>query len=324
MPHRIIAFVLAEGPARRSDEVHSPRPQQRAPHYFQGVVPRQYVHGREGDVVLKAYPPSVLLAELSRPVDDAFSPQAFRQRADMVRECTDALSRHGADVTLSEEYAIAVVDGYEGSPEAFFNRSDRIAGFLKSEEMDLDPGEIEHTLKSQIKYGKDDLVVMDWDGAFVFEQTGEVDSIVELIQLANLQLLQYRILDRDLDKRLQRTETLIRTQPARRLLFWNREVSKAMSEVIRMRGLSIMQFDALSREIKLIGDWYSARLFDVAARKFHLENWRSGIREKLESLEDIYGIIAQNFQISRSAFFELMLQAGWLALILLELWQIWR
>ena len=49
------------------------------------------------------------------------------------------------------------------------------------------------------------------------------------------------------------------------------------------------------------------------------------MQEKLESLEDIYTIVAENFSVSRHQFLELIqillffvLQAGWFALIILE------
>ena len=79
------------------------------------------------------------------------------------------------------------------------------------------------------------------------------------------------------------------------------------------------------RDIKLIGDWYSARLYDLVSKKFKLDEWRKGIQSKLESLEDVYNIVAENFSISRHQLMEIIqiilffvLQAGWFALLILE------
>ena len=79
------------------------------------------------------------------------------------------------------------------------------------------------------------------------------------------------------------------------------------------------------RDIKLIGDWSSARLFELAASKFRLDAWRTSIRGKLESVEDIYSIIVENFSVSTKARAEwiqiiafFVLQIGWFLLLILE------
>ena len=100
---------------------------------------------------------------------------------------------------------------------------------------------------------------------------------------------------------------------------------QAFREVIAIRSRSISEFEAMDRDIKLIGDWYSARLYDLAAKKFKLEAWKQSIKEKLDSLEDVYSIVSENFSISRLQLLELVqiglffiLQVGWFVLIILE------
>lgn len=320
--HRIVAFVLAEGPASRSTQVFDPKEQKSAPHYVTEAAPPQFVVGREGEVQIRTYPPHVLVAELSRTVDDVFSQEAFHRRDAMIEECKTALEKHGATLKMSEEYALAVVSGYGGPPEQFLRHGAALAGFLKSETLPLDEEEIRHTLHTQIKYGEQDLVIIDWDGAFVCEPTGNIDDVLELLQLGNLQLLRYRMLDAELDQRLLKLDRMIRTKTGRHFVFWSKEISRVLKEVIRLRAASVMEFDAIIRDIKLIGDWYNARLYDTAAKKFRLEEWRKAIREKLLSLEDITSIASENFSINKQYFVEFLLQMGWLTLLLLELYQI--
>lgn len=322
--HRIIAFVLAEGQVKNGLEEAAVSTPESGPPYVPGAIPRQIIIGKAGDVTLKAYQPNVLIAEYMREVPDAFSEESFRLRLMMIAECRRMLGTHGATLHISEEYAVAIIDGYEGSPDAFLAQDRAIVRFLKSEPLPLHKNEIDHAIQHRITYGENDLIIVDWDGACVFQQNGQTDAIVDLLQLANLHLLQYRMLDAELDRRLARMEKLIRTKHVSRVVFWNRELARAYKEMIRMRTTSIVEFDAIVREIKLIGDWYSARLYEAAARKFKLDGWRHSIREKLATLEDAYDIVAQNFRISKEYFFELMLQLGWLTLIMLELYQILR
>lgn len=322
--HRIVAFVLAAGPRTGGrEEMVEIKSLQSAPHYLSSSVPPQYIKGKDGECLIKAYPPNVLLVEASRTVENVFSAAAFEVKEELLAACHAVVEKRRGSEQLREEYAIAVVDQYTGDPEQFLVHGSQIASFLKSERLPLDPAEVDHTLESQLKYGKDDLVIVDWDGAFVFDPSGDVQSIVELLQLANLQLLQYRVLDSELDRRLTRANKLV--QGRKKHWFWDRELSKSFEEAIRLRARSIADFDALEREIKLIGDWYSARLYGLTTKKFRLAEWRQSIKEKLESLEDIYSIISENFSVSKLHFLEMVqillffiLQVGWFVLIVIE------
>ncbi len=321
---RIVAFVLAEGPVEHGHAEEAVAPSQSSPSYVHAAIPRQMILEKAGHVTLKAYHPNILMAECVREVDDVFSDEAFALRARMTGDCRALLEKHRARLKVSEEYAIAIVDGYEGHGEQFLAHDRAIVRFLKSESLPLHKNEIAHSLGNQITYGEHDLLIIDWDGAVVLQRNGKVDAVVDLLQLANLHLLQYRLFDADLDQRLKRIEKLIRTKAVSHVVFWNRELSRAYKEVIRMQAVSIIEFDAIIREIKLIGDWYAARVYEIAARKFRLDGWRQSIKEKLDTLEDAYDIVSQNFRISKEYFFELMLQLGWLGLILLELYHIFQ
>src|SRR3989344_5061090 len=328
--HRLVVFVMAESAWVKKGEKGEPL--QSAPHYFGASIPQQFVIGREREFVLRSYPPNVFLVEVRREVDDIFSSSTFQLREELTKKCHRLVRKYRGDVVLSEEYAIGIIDHYDGDPEQFLERADAMACFLKSEPLSLDEKEVSYTLESQIKYAKDDLVIIDWDGALVFEPTGQIEPIVELIELANYQLLRYRMLDADLNKRLQRVGKLVRTSTPKRALSWNREMNTAFEEVIHLRVQSIAEFDAIDRDIKMIGDWYYARLYDLAGRKYKFAEWRRSIKEKLESLEGVYGIISENFSVSKFHYFEMVqiilfffLQLGWFVLILLELYGLlWR
>jgi len=325
--HKIIAFVLAEMPkaVRAGGEVSESKPFQSAPHYFSASVPRQVIIEREGDFVIKFYQPNILLVEISIEVESVFSDEAFELREKLIDDCQKIVKKRGGNFELSEEYAVAVVSNYEGDPEQYLQFSSRITSFLKSEKLPLDEHEIKYTLSTQLKYAKDDLVIVDWDGAFIFEPRGDIDAMVELFQIVNLQLLRHRMLDFELDQRLTKVNKMVQSEAIHRIYSSNKELAKAFKEVISLRTKSIAEFDALERDIKLIGDWYSARLYDFAAKKLKISEWRQSIKDKLDSLEDIYSIVVEKFSVSKLHSLEIIqivlffiLQAGWFALIILE------
>lgn len=329
--YKLISFVISQTPRIKKGAELEQKPIQSAPQYYESSLPKQFAIGEEKREVLgqkvnflvRSYPPENIVVEASVEVKDIFSSETFALREALIDTCHTVAKKMGGRLELSEEYSIALVSGYQGDPEQFLNKRQEIAAFLKSEKEPLDEKEIEYTLSKQIKYAKDDLIIVDWDGAFVFDTTGQIDDIIDLFQTANLQLLRYRALDDELDNRLRKVTKFGHTADTKILL--RRELSKAFKEIIDVRSQAIADFEATDRDIKLIGDWYSARLYDLISKKFKLEEWRKSIQDKLESLEDIYNIVAENFSVSRTHLLELVqiilffvLQAGWFALIILE------
>ncbi len=315
---RIVAFVLAQGSNRHGGTTLEPRTGKSAPQYFDQTLPRQTLIKKENNVTIKAYHPHVLLCEITEVVKDPFSEESFRLRERLIERCHQILQEHGARTEMSEEYAVAVVDGYDGEPNQFFSEAPAIARFLKSEMLPLDPDEIDRTVGNGLKYAKDDLVLVDWDGAVLFDTAGKTEAEIELLELCNLQLLLYRILGESLDFRLRKLERLMGTKTLRHAFFWNREIAKAYRQVIRARTESIVEFEATTRDTKLIGDWYSARLYEMTAKKLRLDDWRRSIRDKLSSLEEVSSIISNHFRVSKQYFLEAALLIGWFTLLLAD------
>ena len=53
-------------------------------------------------------------------------------------------------------------------------------------------------------YTNTDLVVIDWDAALVVDLDGYVDDVLYVLELANLQLEEYKVMDQRLDRYLDR------------------------------------------------------------------------------------------------------------------------
>ena len=187
-------------------------------------------------------------------------------------------------------------------------------GLLKDERLPLDEEEVHATLQSNIKYGKDDLTIVDWDGAVLFDPHADFGANIELIQIANFQLLRARTFDRALDVRLGHVAQLLRTTP-KRSLFRAHEIRAVLREILQIRTESIIEAQATEHRIKLFGDWYAARLYALLARKFHIEAWQASIQQKLDTLEDVSTMAAENFSVSFHTRLDFILIGGWFVLL---------
>ena len=52
-------------------------------------------------------------------------------------------------------------------------------------------------------------------------------------------------------------------------------------------------FERVDNALKLIGDHYLSRVFELASSRFHLRGWQQSIRRKLETVGDVYDLLIQ-------------------------------
>ena len=325
VPGTVVVFMIGQTCMNlEATEVVEIKAIRSAPSY-PDVIPKQKVikqesrsvDGKDVGFLVKAYLPDVLVVEASVHMDHILADQTLEFKRRLVTECRRILAEYVCNKEFDEEYIVYCISGYQGDPEVYLSLySEKIVAFLKNENEPLDEEEVSATLAAHLKYGKDDITIVDWDGAFIFDAAGDFKSNIELFEIANLQLLRSRILADDLDRRLEKTLNLMRA-PKKLPLIRTRDIRKVLKEIIEIRTQSILESETIEHNIKLIGDWYSAKLYSVIAKKFHLEAWAKDIKEKLDMLEDVYSMATENFSISYRATLEFVILAGWFVLLVL-------
>ncbi|MCF6154530.1 MAG: hypothetical protein E3K36_04605 [Candidatus Brocadia sp.] len=280
-------------------------------------VEKRIVESREVDLLVKFCPPGIVIVEASVDLEDILGEHVFDIKRSLIVECRAILWEYHCDPYFDEEYSVYCVSDYQGDPEDIISKhKDSITGLLKTERIPLDEEEINATLKFNIKYSKDDITIVEWDGAFVFDPRGDFASNIELLEIANLQLLKLRLLEYEIEERLEKAAHLLQKATIKKIPWLNsRKIRHSLREIIQIRTESIQEFAATERHIKLIGDWYSARLFNLIAKKLHLEAWKININKTLDTLEDIYSMIAENFSISLSTTMDFIMTFGWFVLL---------
>ncbi len=63
--------------------------------------------------------------------------------------------------------------------------------------------------------------------------------------------------------------------------------------------------DRTENALKMVGDVYSARLFHLTGARLGLASWKGSVKEKLETLDDIYRFAVEQIAISRGHLLEL-------------------
>jgi hypothetical protein len=178
----------------------------------------------------------------------------------------------------------------------------RLANILLGETARLASSEIDEALRVRFSYYADDLTIVQWDTAFIYDRRESSDAIQDILEFANSQLLELRTYDARLDVEL---DSIYATQPGQRSrsLFGRRELDLAAN--VRYLIADVLELiDRSSNALKVVGDAYYARIYRAAAGRLGLSDWQRQIDSKLASVRDIYGFFIDQSRSRRDGFLE--------------------
>jgi len=161
-----------------------------------------------------------------------------------------------------------------------------VAQILRAERGPLSEQEVADALACRLSFGPDDLVLIDWDASLLVDRDG--DDVRDVLEFANVELLELRYLDQKLDDALDESyETLARGRGWWRVL----APGAARLDLQRVGQLQLdaaVLFEEINNALKLLGDQYLARVYRLVSGRFHLAEWDGSILRKLQTLESIY------------------------------------
>lgn len=252
-----------------------------------------------------------LIAESSRWYDDPGLPAAGEQLCRRLLERIAPAVLRPRGTFLDEDYLVIVVHQFDDvatTGELFAARGVEIAQLLRGERARLSDQEREDVLRHRLSYLTTDLVVPTWNAAFVYDTEANAGDILEILEFANSQLLEFRYYDGRLDEELERIYA--RLQRADWPLTWfGRRYARAARQVhalfIEVNELT----DKTENAWKIAGDVYAARLFTLIASRLGLDHWKGNVREKLKTLDDIYRFAVEQTGMARGELLELAIVA---------------
>ena len=129
------------------------------------------------------------------------SPELERQAQQIIRGRLDriapALVRPYSD-WLSEDYYIFTLSEVPGQPlgaDLLSQNGPQIAQILRGELTPLARGENDDVLQASLSYYPNDLVVVGWNAALVYDTPAGAETSVQILEYANSQLLEFRHYD---------------------------------------------------------------------------------------------------------------------------------
>ena len=249
------------------------------------------------------------LAQLSSrwTSDTNFEGLATRIVKQKLERAAPALVKPYSGEWLQEDYFIFHVREIAGSPSAadlLAAHGDRIAQVVRGETAMLSEGERQEILQSRISYYPNDLAVIGWNAAFIYDTPSGAETVIQLLQYANSQLLEFRHYDDLLTHELEGVYDFLENGGTGLWSRWRtaRAASKLHTVLLDVSELT----ERADNAIKFLSDMFSARLYKLAAQKVGVPDYKDLVQEKLHTAEDLYRFMVDQFNQSRAFVLELM------------------
>jgi hypothetical protein len=215
---------------------------------------------------------------------------------------------------LSEDYFVFQLGLGElpGPARLLEERGTWLAGLLRLEAGELSAEEVAEALRLHLSYSPEDLFVPDWGAAVLIDH--DCEETLQTIEFTNLQLLEFRHIDNQLDDNLATAYRLIHRLSASRLPVW-RSHGRRVRLVGELKVVANDLFERTGNVLKLVGDQYLARIYRQLGSRFHLPEWEQSIHRKLEVLEGVYQVLSDQSTTYRGEVLEVIV----VGLILFEI-----
>ena len=273
------------------------------------------IQGIRVSVLRQRFDGQVQIVEFHFDLGDPFAAPALQARQQMELALKERyIPGQFRENGLFEEYNILLVGKVEPSPDKWIDSNAlNLAKFLHSQREEFDGTEIAEILSSRVRYSKHDLTLVDWEGAVIVAPDGDFQSDIVLLKVGNYQLLRYRMLDQSVESMLDRIsdDFLENRKRPFRLGPTRRDIRR----IIQHRLEVILDFERTEQNLLMIGDWYTAKLYEAIQSELYLVEWKSAVRDKLDNLESIIRTIQENFSLTWSGFLENIQLAGWIILL---------
>jgi hypothetical protein len=207
--------------------------------------------------------------------------------------------------TLEEDYLVGVANAFSEpmTAEDLVGRLDLVP-LLSGEQRPLSEGARRDLLRHRYSYYTDDLVVLTWDRAFVYEPRGDTD-VVDVLEVANAQLLEMRYYDELLDAELPRMYDLVEATRRRLALPGARRFADLARRLYTMVAEVTELTEKVDNALQVTEDVYLARIYAAALELFRVATVSAAVDRKVSIIRDTYTALYDEAHSSRAEVLEI-------------------
>ncbi|RDS81907.1 hypothetical protein [Dyella psychrodurans] len=217
--------------------------------------------------------------------------------------------------SLHEDYLLGIVHAFDETiPVSTMHERIDLVPLLSGEQRPLSEQARKDLLQQRFSYYADDLVVLTWDRAFIYEPRGDSD-VVDILEVANAQLLEMRFYDELLDAELPRMYDMVEAahhagnpMAARHFADLARKLYTLVAEVTEIT-------EKVDNALQVTEDVYLARVYTSALDLFRVRHVSEAVDRKLSIIRDTYAALYEEASGKRAELLEIAI----IALIVVEI-----
>jgi hypothetical protein len=270
------------------------------------------------EAAIKYYWFGVASVELSTPFEcdfESFCPQSYRwMNATEVETAAEELLRSRTEKFrpalskpspkwLDEDYLVIDIqsakhaDGRAATADELLESyGDKIAQLVRGEVVALSRAEREEVLRATLSYYPSDLVVVGWAAALVYDKPEATSAVIDLLEYANTQLLEFRYYDEVLTALLSNVYSSLEGEES----FLSRWRPPRRAGRLNRLRLDIMDLaERTEYAVKFISDTYYARVYRLSSGKIGVNDYKTLVNEKLKTAGELYEFMVAQFNERR-------------------------
>ncbi len=183
---------------------------------------------------------------------------------------------------------------------------------LMGEKADFSPLIKEQVLSNRLSYSIEDYVIITWDTALICDPESASD-LRDLIEFANVQLLELRYYDTELSKHMDKMYDDIEIAD-KKSRFWRfRHYQNIMTALMELIADLTEVTEKIGNLIKITEDVYYARVYQTALKVLRTAQWNDSVERKLQVIQRNYTLLSNEVNVRHSNFLE------WIIIILIAL-----
>ncbi len=247
------------------------------------------------------------LNHVDRTLGDRTATELWTRLLTQVRGPLAAALERPEASTVEEDYLVGLVHGFDQplSAAALLQRVDLVP-LLSGEQRALSDGARQDLLRQQYSYYTDDLVVLTWDRAFIFEPRGDSD-VLDVLEVANAQLLEMRYYDEKLDDELPRMYDLVASARRTASLLGSRRFAGLARGLHTLVAEVTELTERVDNALQVTEDVYLARIYSAALELFRVRAVSAAVDRKLSIIRDTYTALHDEAAARRAELLEALI-----------------
>jgi hypothetical protein len=242
---------------------------------------------------------------LDRTVGSASGTDIWRRLlSDVLDVIGSALYRPSAE-NLEEDYLFAIVNCFQGAMTGKEVQSRaNLAALLSGETRPLSEQESAELTQQAFSYFVDDLVVLTWDRAFLYEPRRDSD-VAGIIEVANAQLLELRYYDELLDDELPTMYDLVESTRSGLSVLASRRAARLARKLYSLVAEVTELTEKVENALQVTEDVYLARVYSASLELFRVSKLSAAVDRKLAIIRDTYSALYEEASSRRAELMEL-------------------